>query len=1025
MLTTFGASVRGRLCRAALLGTVGFAALAAGANPAFAQAEAAPADQATGDTQAQDLPAAQAPETTAQAAPATAPVATAQASQDDSANIIVTGTRVRSPFLAPTPTLSVGAAEIRDRGASSIVTLLQESPAINTARSNAASNGVRTQTAGANFVDLRGLGPARTLVLVDGRRFVPMMPSSSAPGQPLQVDINLMPTLMVERMDIVTGGASAQWGSDAISGVVNLILRHHYEGLQGEMQYGISQYGDRQEYRVGVLGGFSFDGGRGNVVVSGDYVHTDGLPNRARDWSRNLCYLFNDPASNAANQLPKQVLACDAQSGNRTAGGLIVSATGGTAAQRAGLVGMQFDSASSVSPFVRGNYNPFRQTVTATTTTQTFQALQSGGQNINQEEVNLLLDSERKVLFGHADYDLTDNIQISFDASYGRSQGTNHTRPVRDQNGVYNPLTGAGTAVRIYADNPFIPDVLRPFMPAPAGPPSLTTPTNLQSFQMSRDNYDFPQPTTIIVDEAYTYALSLNGRFGGGWEWDASYSHGQNTYNRATHNTRDRAAYARAVDAVVDPANGQIVCRSTLVDPANGCVPLNLFGQGTPSQAAIDYVTFTSRTSLAYVQDAAQANLRGSPFSTWAGEVAIAAGVEWRHESADSVVDDRAATGVTDSDVGQAFTGAFSVVEGYAETTIPLATDLPFARRLALNGAVRHAQYSGDADASGGQTTWKIGATWEPLDGLLFRITRSLDIRSPSLFELKVPPVVSQQNLIFNGVQYTGLRIANQGNLDLVPERSNMLTFGGSFSPRFLPGLNLSVDYFDINVEDVITTIGAAEIARNCGAGNASFCDLLVFNDQGALAGINDQFINAASNKTSGIDFALNYRTPLFRGELSFRANATYVHNFTITTASTPPAVLEYAGMVGNTVAFATPKWRGLAQLIYRQEPWSIGLLARYVGSGRIDTGLSEEGTATAPPDISPETNRIGSYWVFNLSGTFNILDNDRAQVFWNIENLFNRDPPLVPNTSSNLQTNGALYDVVGRYFRLGFRFQF
>jgi len=1007
---TVKTSMRARFYRAILRSTAGFAAVSLGSVPALSQdSQGAPSD-----TQ----PAAQNDQSTPREA------SQAQQSVDES-TILVTGSRVRSAFRAPTPTLSVGASEIQDRAASSIVTLLQESPAVNTARSNAASNGVRTQTAGANFVDLRGLGPARTLVLVDGRRFVPMMPSSSAPGQPLQVDINLLPTMMVERMDIVTGGASAQWGSDAIAGVVNLILRHNYEGLQGELQQGISQEGDRNELRIGALGGFSFAQGRGNVVVSGDYIRSDGLDNRTRGWSQDLCYLFNDPASTVANQLPAQRLACNAQSGNRTAGGLIVSATGGTAAQRAGLVGNQFDSATSVSPFVRGDFNPFRETVTATTTTQTFQALQSGGENINQEKVNLLLDLERTVVFGHANYDLTDNIEIAADVSYGRSKGTNRTRPVRDQNGVYNPLTGAGTAVRIYADNAFIPEILRPYMPAPAGPPSLTTPTDLQSFQMSRDNYDFPQPTTVIIDEAYTYALSLKGQLGGSWDWDASYSHGQNTYNRATHNTRDRAAYARAVDAVVDPVSGDIVCRSTLADPANRCVPLNLFGQGTPSADAIDYVTFTSRTSLAYVQDSAQANLRGSPFATWAGDVAIAAGVEWRHESANSTVDDRAATGVTDSDVGQAFSGSFSVLEGYGEATVPLASELPFAYRLALNGAVRHAQYSGDARASGGQTTWKIGGTWEPSNGILFRITRSLDIRSPSLFELKVPPVVSQQNLIYNGVQYTGLRIANQGNLDLVPERSNMLTFGGSLSPRFLPGFSLSVDYFDIKVEDVITTLGAADIARNCSAGNTSFCDLLVFNETGALAGINDQFINASSNETSGIDFALNYRTSAFGGELSLRANATYVDKFTIVTPSDPPAILQYAGMVGNTAAFATPKWRGLGQVIYRQNPWSIGLMMRYVGPGRIDTGLSEVGSATTRPAISPETNRVGSYVVFNLSGTVDILDDERAQFFWNIENLFNRDPPLVPNTSSNLQTNGALYDVVGRYFRVGARFKF
>ncbi|WP_114951559.1 TonB-dependent receptor domain-containing protein [Sphingosinicella terrae] len=938
----------------------------------------------------------------------------------ESSDIVVTATRTRSPFQAPSPLQVIDASEIEARGATSVVTLLQENPATSGTRANTAANGVRTQTPGQNFIDLRGLGTPRTLTLVNGRRFVPTVPGNSV-GNPYQVDVNLIPSLMVERIEIVTGGASAQWGSDAIAGVANIILRRRFDGIHFEAQAGISQRGDYDEQRIGILAGSSFAAGRGHVVFSADYVRNGGMRDGSRDWADDNCYFFTDATSNVANGRPSQVLACDAQPGNFTGGGLIVSATGGTVDQRAGLVGLQFDSATAVSPFVRGLYNPLSQTVTATTTTQTFSGIQAGGQNPEQDRNSLFVGLERLVLYGHAEFEVSDALTLFAQASYGESTGTQDSRALRDQSGVYSPTTGRGSQVRIYADNPFIPDALRPFIPAPAGPPSTTAPAG-QSFVMSRGNYDFPQSGTQLTDRAYTVTIGAEGGLGGSWQWDASFIHGRNDYIRFRYNSRDRDRYAQAVDAVRD-ADGQIVCRSTLTDPGNGCVPLNLFGQGTPSAEALDYVLFTQRGQVTYVQDAAQINLQGNPFSTWAGEVALAVGAEWRQESADSTVDARSESGVPDSPVGSIYQGEFTVIEGYAEATVPLLRDIPFAHSLSVNGAVRHANYSGDASATGGETTWKVGATWEVVPGLRLRATRSLDIRAPSLYELKVPATATNQNIVFNGVQYNAVRVSQAGNINLVPERANTFTVGASFAPRFVPSLQFSVDYFSIELNDVITTLGAIPIARNCAAGIQAFCDLLIL-ENGALRGVNDSFLNLSSYETSGLDFVLSYARPLFNGELRLRGSATYTDRFTITTPDTPPVIEDYAGINGTLFQFAVPHWKGSLTASYEQGPFTINIQARYVGPGRNDN-LREFPTATEPPEVSSQANRVGDYVVFNIGSRIRLGSSDRAELFWNIDNVFDRDPPILPNFSSAMQTNGALYDMIGRYFRFGARLRF
>lgn len=929
--------------------------------------------------------------------------------------VVVSGTRVRSEFTAPTPTQVIGGEELAQSGATNIYDVLVELPAFNSRMSGAAA-GVRTQIPGQTFADLRGLGSPRTLVLVDGRRFVPSVPASSV-GNPYQVDLNLIPSLMLERVEIVTGGASAQWGSDAVAGVVNMILKKNIEGTHVEVQSGLSGESDGRELRAGFVSGFSFNGQRGRVVLSGDYSDDEGLDNyRVRDWSDDYWQLFDDPTATVENGRPSRVMRRDAQPGNITPGGLITNASGGTAQQRAGLIGLQFDSPTSVSPFVRGEFNP-------ATTPTTFAATQAGGNNADDASNSLVPATERAVLYGHLEHELGDSMQVFFDASWGRSTGSSVNQPIRDRAGVYNPATRSGSQVRIYADNPYIPEVLRPLIPMPAGPATSTPPG--QSFILGRVAYENRQPYTEIRSSAYTGSSGVKGELGSGWTWDLTYTYGRNEYFRTSQNVRDRSLYALAADVIDNPATPGVdpICRSTLTDPTNGCVPVNLFGRGTPSEEAFNYYTGTPFARLTYYQRAGQANLQGSPFSTWAGPVAIALGAEARNESLVSTTDERTQARVWDITVGGAFSGNFTVKEGYFETTLPLATNLPAAQSLALNGAVRHADYS----RFGGVTTWKAGGTWEPVDGLMFRATRSLDIRAPSLYEMDSPATTSLNNVRFNGVTPPAVQIDAIGNPALEPERSHTTTIGASFAPSFLPGLMLSADFYDIYVDGVIATVGQVEIARLCELGVQRYCELLEFNSTGALIRVYNRFLNLSSFETRGVDLTGAYNRRILGGNLNFRWNATYVDRFTIAVPRGPgeaPSINEQAGQ-HNLNEGATPHWKARFSTTYSRAPFSVTTQVRFVGSGQMDNDLREAPTATLPAEIDPKTNRVGSYFLFNVSGTFDVLRDGRGQLFWMVNNLFDRDPPIIPSPILLTQTNPTHYDVMGRYYKIGVRVNF
>ncbi|BAK65440.1 TonB-dependent receptor-like protein [Sphingobium sp. SYK-6] len=933
---------------------------------------------------------------------------TAQQAQD----IIVTGSRVaRSGFDAPTPTLVMTAETIAERGATNIGDFLNEVPSFRPSVTNQ-TNTQSSNLSGATFADLRALGNIRTLVLVDNRRHVPTSPTG-------QVDLNLIPTVLIERVDVVTGGASAVYGSDAISGVVNVIVNKTFEGFRGDLSLGLSEEGDNFERRVGLAWGTSFADGRGHFVIGGEYVKSDGIDSfEERAWSRR----YDESVSFAANRpagTPSRMFASGVRFINSLPGGVI-------------LGNNSDENPANGVDVLRGIYFPDPGVVGSFTYGQN-----SGGSSYNMSSSvgtpprlghTLVLPIDRHVVMGHMDYELSDSIGFFAEGSYGRS-GSDYSGPMPRDTAV-----SGGRAVIIQRDNAFLPAEVASIMDA----------NNIRSFVLGRSNPDFSSTRIVNFNSTYRLAAGLKGDLGNSWGWDAYVQYGENKLDSQIRNMRIQQNFMWAFDAIRLP-NGQIVCRNETAR-AQGCVPLNLFGLGAMSPESVDYVNGTQFQSITTTQTVAAVNLQGQPFSTWAGPVAFAIGGEYRRDSARSVVDSLAEAGAYNFSNPAPYSGAFVTKEGYVEVLVPLARDMPFFRSLDVNGAVRYTDY----ETSGGVTTWKLGATWEPLDGLRFRTTRSRDIRAPNSAELF--SVTSTQSTLrnpFNGVSrsYT---VSFAPSATLAPEKANTFTIGAVVSPPFLPGLSASVDYYNIDIGGAIASFPAQQILDNCYAeiqagSPGSFCNNVELSGSGAATEIDSvtvQLLNLASLKTRGVDFELSYRFNMGPGRVTTRLFGTYVAELTSDDGlgvapsynaagiiQTRGSVIDRAGQLGgftsglNTGATSVPHWQLNASLNYETSKWGTSLTARWIDGGIVDATLVQPGD----PDYNPASpisvadmnvnSRLYLYW----SGNVTLMERDgkRVQLYAVINNLLDKDPPF-PNTQL-----AGFYDRIGRAYKVGVRFGF
>ena len=902
--------------------------------------------------------------------------ALAQSVPADQQQIVVTGSRLPAGVRAPTPLTVLGAQAIENREPATIGEVLQQIPSFgemdspNTA--GVTSRGGQSQI----NPDLRGLGATRTLVLINGRRHVPTATNGS-------VDLKVVPTLLVDRVEVVTGGASAAYGSDAVSGVVNIVLKNDLTGIRGTVQGGISEHGDGKERRISLAGGTRFADGRGHIMAGIDYVKIGGIGTQlTRDWGRRDVGLITNPAF-ATNGLPNFIISPNVHSAITTPGGLIVSGP---------LKGIAFGPGGTTYDYNFG---------------QVFGSTMIGGDGANENENLLsLLGTPVETINGlaSATFDVTPDVQLYAELSGGASKTGGASQEARDRGNLV-----------IRRDNAFLPASVRDLMIA----------RGLQTITIGRVSNDTGKIRLDRVDDTYEAVAGITTHFGP-WTADVYAQYGKNIYDLDFGpNNRKQLEYLNAVDAVVDPATGNIVCSSTLKNPRNGCIPVNVFGNG--SLTLNPYVNGTAEFRLVTTQAVGAANLRGTPFSTWAGPVALAVGIEGRRDHAVGTADPISQRVNANGSIGGWLLGnqlpeegTIRVFETYAEAQAPLARDVPFARELSLNGAVRRTHYS----LSGTVYTWKAGLSYVPISGIRLRATRSRDIRAPNISELFENGGSSNTN-VFDPVlgRAVQIREIEAGNPDLKPEKADTLTAGAILQPAFLPHFSASVDYYDIKIRDAIATLGAPTLAQGCFAGNQLYCQSITFNPDGSIAFITNTRLNLAQAATRGIDFEANYSRPqTFGGTLTAKLLATRVLKLTSTT---PAGVQDRLGQVSNfNRTPGVPKWMGDAFLDYTRGPAHVGVQARFVGSGVFGTVLHE---GTGPNSVN--RNSVPAFLYLNPSASyrFRLRGNRSVELFTAVNNLLDTDPPMIPSGAAGgineSSTNGQFYDVVGRFFRFGARF--
>lgn len=895
--------------------------------------------------------------------------------------IVVTASRVaREGYTAPTPTTVIGAEQIAAAAPASVADYVNQLPALVGSNTPRIANTGASVTVGSNLFNLRSLGANRTLVLMDGRRVVP----STLTGN---VDANLLPQALIERVDVVTGGASSAWGSDAVAGVVNFVVNRRFEGFSANFQGGVSAEGDAQTFKTELSYGRRFADDRGHLLLSATYNDDGGAdPVSSRDWFTGTKVVFN-PAWTATNGLPRRLVAQGVGYSNQTSGGLIygpATVTVGGVARPNPLLNVRFGPGGAVqthNPGVVSGITAF-----------------SGDSEDISEAIELAVPLTYQTLYGRLNYDVSPNVTVFGEASYAQAE-----------NEIIARVYERGGNITIRQDNAYLPTSVRDQM----------TTLGLSSISVGRMFLDWGALRGRNDREQLRLMAGLEGRFGSDWRWDAYVQHGRTDFDNGHYSNNPIIAnFNLAVDAVRDPSTNQIVCRSALTNPASTCAPMNIFGAGSTSEASRNYVFGQSWQSQTIEQTVAAVTLRGSPFSTWAGEVSVATGAEFRNEQFEVTTDALSLTNAYFVGNFKPAAGEFDVTEAFVEAVVPLASGQFWAEQLDLNAAIRVTDYS----VSGTVTTWKTGLTWDLNPQLRFRGVASRDIRAPNLNELFQGGATLNQT-VDDPVTRTSYstRTMSGGNSALVPETADARSAGVVYRPAWLDGLSLSIDGFDIEIDGAISTLAPQRIIDKCAQGITAQCAFITRSSAtGPITAIALLPQNINSERVRGVDVEATYRTELASGDLTLRTVGTYMDE---RSEIVDDEYSDYAGQNANLTqpSQAAPRWRQMASAAWRQGPFNTTATARFISSGKLNN-------AWTSADIDDNSVPSVLYFDWSASYEFEVAGSD-VRLYGAIQNLLDKDPPATPNfsTASTIQTgvNGYLYDLLGRQFRVGLSLKF
>ncbi len=932
----------------------------------------------------------------AQAAPAD------QAGKDGpDPEIVVTGSRTATNGdQAPTPVTTVATEQLRATTPSNIPDALNKLPVFQ-GSTKPRNPGDGRSNGATNILNLRNFGAQRTLILLDGNRVAP----SNANGT---VDIDTLPQMLIKQVDVVTGGASAVYGSDAVTGVVNFVLDKKFTGLKLEANSGISTYGDGGSYQAGLAFGARLFGDRGHVLFSVRHQYQDPVANFDRDYGRGVYVLTG--SGTAANPF---TVTANTRRGDSAFGGKINSCVAPCTA-----LGQQF-----VANGVLGPFNPGTLTGTANQN--------SGGDGAYSVFSTALVKFRNDEAFARFDYDVTPDINFYVQGSYavGFTKGAHFPAKLTPVGSTTAPTVSNSTASVFFKNNPF----LSPSVQAALGNNGQFNNTN--TFSVGTYIVNLGEEGTVGAENLNRYGQVMAGLTGklGRFRWEVNYTHGENLLKVSNLNNTNYQRQFAALDAVVAP-DGSIKCYAALqaatASRYAGCVPLNAFGPTAITSDMFHWFTQTSWFRMKNTMDDVSGSVSGDIFEGWAGPIRAAVSAEYRRNgySVRSNADPNALVDCTGLRIcnpnlalwAQPVLGQVdahnSVWEVAGELELPLLRNSPIARSLVLNAAGRQTHYS----TSGDVQTWKVGAVWEVVTGLRFRGAMSVDIRAPTLNDLFQPTQAAVQGFVDLHTSTSNTTyFATQGNPNLVPERAKTYTVGVTAEPRFLPGFSASVDYYSIRLNNAIGQVSpnTTLVQQICEASNGSdpYCQLiqrpLPFSDRTPAnfpTRVYALNLNTAFNKIEGWDFELGYT----RGAVSLRGFANY--------QPTNKSVV----IPGQPVSVATAsKLRMSGFATYRIGDFSLGLQ---------DTWLSGYSTIATPSVANIQaTTRIPHVRPFNTLDATMSWDikafGGKVTTYFNVQNLLNAKPQIVPPAGSIglLFPVPAGYDIMGRYFTFGMKAKF
>lgn len=1023
--------LRGRFCRSASI----FALLAAAPAAAWAQPTVL---QEPAEARAQDA------DVQATAAEVAGPLETGTGGE----SIVVTGSRISRPELAfPNPVQSFTAEAIEQSGDVNITDFLADTPALIgsiTSGLTSGSNGIGlAPSAGLNLLNLRNLGFERTLVLVNGRRHVAAYPGTSS------IDVNSIPNDLIERVDVLTGGFSAIYGADGVSGVVNFVLKRNFEGIRARGQIGISEEGDAGNRFGSIVAGKNFADGRGNIAIAYEYTNSDRLNDRDRPFTGDPARRFEllpDPTERGAGDdpnIPDRILYNFVGWADSAPNGAVdVGSFDDNGVFIPGALDGVPDFEGGGRPYDGGTFIPGSggRAVNGSSNTPTAGYFGDFLPYLERHNVNLL-----------ASYEFSPAIRLFAEGKYVDTTAFTISQPTFDFFHFLAP------------DNAFLNQRFGADLAAGGA-------------LVSRDNLDFGIRGNRSERETLRGVIGFDGAVSDNLRYELSYVYGRARARTLSTNDRFADRFFAATDAVVDPATGQITCRINLpgeteIDAQNGnyefylddaglplnfapvtfnpgeCQPLNLLGQA--NQAGLDFIRANHRDFSEVSQHVASGYLSGdfgSLLELPGGPIGFAVGAEYREEKSryvpDQVIQDKL---VQDSSQVLAEVGGFNVKEVFGELNLPILKNVPFAETLAVGGAVRFSDYS----TVGSTTTYKVDAVYAPIRDISFRATYSQAVRAPNVNELFAPlsgsfAFITDPCDIENRDEGTSTRDANcqallaglgltpaqiaafspssdaqqstsrlgrsGGNPDLQEETAKTWTAGVVLRPRFVPGLSVSLDGYDIKLKDTINTFSATQAFELCvdqPTLNNVFCPL---TSRDPVSGFADGFTlrpqNVARFLVRGADLTVNYR---FRpspdlGAFNVRLVGGYLDRLTF--INSPGAEPDVD--VGERDPLGAPRWVGTFDLTWTKGPMTVNYGLAWQDNVRRFT---REQTRADPDVAEPRFLRFKERWEHDIQVAYAV--NDDFSFYGGINNFTDQKPSI---------SSGGDYPVraVGRYFYVG-----